>query len=89
MTPVEDTLDQRHARYGKFQDNAEIAQHLKAHMRRSLGWAELEYDQREALDMIASKIGRIIRGDPNYIDSWHDIAGFATLIVRRLNGDPL
>jgi hypothetical protein len=89
MTPVEDTLDQRHARYGKFQNNAEIAQNMKRLMRLSLGWDALEYDQAEALDMIASKIGRIIRGDPNYVDSWHDIAGFATLIVRRLNGDPL
>jgi len=34
---------------------------------------------REALEMIAHKIGRILNGDPNYADSWHDIAGYAKL----------
>ena len=28
----------------------------------------------------------IINGDPNYIDSWVDIAGYATLVADRLNG---
>lgn len=43
-------------------------------------------DQREALDMIFHKIGRIVCGDPNYADSWHDIAGYAKLVENRLNG---
>lgn len=34
--------------------------------------------------MIAGKIARIINGDPNYVDSWHDIAGYATLIEQEL-----
>ena len=44
-------------------------------------------DQLEALDMIFSKIARIINGDPNYADSWHDIAGYAKLIDDRLVAD--
>jgi hypothetical protein len=43
-------------------------------------------DQREALDMIAHKIGRILNGDPDYSDSWRDIAGYATLVADRLDG---
>jgi hypothetical protein len=43
-------------------------------------------DQQEALDMICHKIGRIINGDPDYADSWHDIAGYAQLVADRLNG---
>jgi len=44
-------------------------------------------DQWEALDMICSKISRIVNGDPDYDDSWVDIAGYAQLIVNRLRED--
>ena len=37
--------------------------------------------------MIANKIGRILNGDPNYPDSWHDIAGYATLIENELQSE--
>jgi hypothetical protein len=46
----------------------------------------MQADQREALDMIAHKIGRILNGDPDYSDSWRDIAGYATLVADRLDG---
>jgi len=36
--------------------------------------------------MNAHKIGRILNGDPNWSDSWHDIAGYAQLVANRLNG---
>lgn len=39
------------------------------------------------LEMIAHKIARILNGDPNYADNWHDIAGYATLIDLQLQGD--
>lgn len=50
-------------------------------------WEGLAPDQREALEMIAHKIGRILNGDPNYIDSWTDVAGYATLVAQRLEAD--
>lgn len=48
-------------------------------------WNSLAADQKEALEMIAHKVGRILNGDPNYDDSWIDIAGYATLVAKRLN----
>ena len=51
---------------------------------RDHGIYELSPDQAEALDMIAHKIARILNGDPNHHDHWHDIAGYATLIADRL-----
>ena len=39
--------------------------------------------------MIFHKIGRIVNGDPNYADSWHDIAGYAKLVEDRLNKENL
>lgn len=87
MSNVQNTLNEREKRYGKFMDNASTAQFIKEVMRESPMWSMLEYDQAEALDLIASKIGRMLSGDVNYIDSWHDIAGYATLVENRLNGD--
>jgi hypothetical protein len=42
--------------------------------------------QWEALEMIAHKIGRIVNGDPDYADSWIDIAGYAKLVADELQG---
>jgi hypothetical protein len=36
--------------------------------------------------MVAHKIARIINGDPNYSDSWVDVAGYAKLVADRLDG---
>lgn len=84
---IESLVAERGSRYGKFKDGAEIMQELKTVMREVDGWHNLTPSQREALDMIQHKIGRILNGDPTYDDSWKDIAGYATLIVNELNGE--
>lgn len=88
---INDSTDQliteRGSRYGKFKDGAEIMQSLKDVMRDVDSWNNLTASQKEALDMIQHKIGRILNGDPTYDDSWKDIAGYATLIVNELNGE--
>lgn len=81
------TITERGTRYGKFKGGAEIMQSLKDTMREVDGWNNLTASQKEALDMIQHKIGRILNGDPTYDDSWKDIAGYATLIVNELNGE--
>ena len=86
---VEDTLEERGARYGKFSGHAGITQNLKHVMRLHFGWGNLNSSQQEALEMIAHKIGRILNGDPSYADSWHDIAGYATLVDKQLNGQDI
>ena len=40
--------------------------------------------QQECIDMILHKIARIGTGDPNKVDHWDDIAGYATLVARYL-----
>ena len=81
---IDGTLAERGKRYGEFIDQARITQDLKQAMQRAQNWPKLPDDMREALDMIASKIARILNGDPNYVDSWHDIIGYARLIEERL-----
>lgn len=83
------TLEERGKRYGRFADHADVAQNLKQVFRVRCGlvkWSAMNPDQCEALDMIAHKLARIFNGDPNYGDSWRDIAGYATLVADRLEG---
>ena len=74
----------REARYGSFSGHARISQELKLVMVERVKWSMMQDDQREALEMIAHKIARILNGDPNYADNWIDIAGYATLVANRL-----
>lgn len=93
---IDAILEERGKRYGSFTGHAEITQRLKSVMLDGEGltqqtmarvqsrFAMLKPDQRECLEMIAHKIGRILNGDPHYEDSWRDIAGYATLVADRL-----
>jgi len=82
---ITSTLKSRGKRYGKFVDHAVISQDLQDVMRdcRPNGkevFSKLEPIQKEALMMIQHKVARILNGDPNYADNWHDIQGYAKLV---------
>ncbi len=77
------TLEERGKNYGLFQIQATTSQCIKNAMRQG-NWEKLDDDQRECLQMIAVKISRILNGNPNHHDSWHDIAGYAKLVADRL-----
>lgn len=83
---VADTLAQRGTTYGRFEDHAALSQSLKRVMHKAPGWQELPDDMREALEMVQHKIARILNGNPDYIDSWHDIQGYTALVESRLKG---
>lgn len=83
---IAEILAERGSRYGSFSGHALITQRLKCAMQETKGWNNLTDSQREALEMVAHKIGRILNGDPNYLDSWVDIVGYTQLIVDQLNG---
>lgn len=83
---IDDVLTERHSRYGNFIDGAEIIRALKREIYIRGVYRRLSADQAEAIDMIFHKIGRIATGDPNYVDSWTDIAGYAKLVADRLQG---
>jgi hypothetical protein len=85
LSGIDKTLAERGNRYGTLAENGALAQNLKSVMHRSPKWHVLSSDKAEALDMIASKISRILVGDPNYADNWHDIIGYAKLVEDKLN----
>ena len=84
MTDINQTLEERQKTHGEFITHAIISQDLASSMRGAKYWHDLECDQREALEMIAHKIARILNGNPDTHDHWHDIAGYATLVANRL-----
>lgn len=88
LNDIKATLAECGSRYGSFPEHARITQSIKDGMIVSPNWATLAPDQKEALEMIAHKVGRILNGDPNYHDSWHDIVGYAKLVADRLAPPP-
>jgi DNA-directed RNA polymerase subunit RPC12/RpoP len=81
---IEETLEKRHETYGSFDNQACMSQDLKATMGLGVNWKDLPDTHREVLEMIALKISRILTGDYNDYDTWHDIIGYAKLIERNL-----
>jgi hypothetical protein len=79
-------LDERGNTHGSFAENARISHKLKTIFRRSS--ASLTFVQREALDMIALKLSRILSGAGGFADHWRDVAGYATLAVKEIEGEP-
>lgn len=75
-------LQERGREYGEYKDVAATAQRLKRIMKQ--GGTTLPDAHQESVDMICSKLARLACGDFNKIDTWQDIAGYATLIVRHL-----
>ena len=85
------TLAERGARYGDFTDRARIADALHGILigdtpagKFNTSWGTMKPFQRQALRVIADKIARILNGDPDYIDNWHDLCGYAKLVEERL-----
>jgi hypothetical protein len=93
ITMIEQTLKERGDNYGSFHTQANLTQTLNAiitnhyastHTTSDGKPAALPNFMAEAMHMICHKIARIVNGNPLYADSWHDIAGYATLIVDIL-----
>ena len=80
---IQKTLKERQKTHGNFATHAVISQQLKAVMREH-GLLELAPDQIEALEMIAHKIARVLNGNPNHVDHWHDIGGYAKCVEDLL-----
>jgi phosphoribosylanthranilate isomerase len=88
VTAVDTVLDQRAVDYGAFKDGAALMQGIKrllADHAQKHGKTFAD-DQWEALEMIVHKMGRIVNGNPDKVDHWTDIAGYAKLVADRLEG---
>ena len=78
---IKDTLSTREGQYGKYEIVSQISQDIKKTMRQSPNYYIMPDYARESLDMIANKMARLLNGDFMLNDSWHDIGGYAALVV--------
>ena len=86
LNTVDELLATRDSSHGKYEDTAHIAQEFKSVAHAYWGAyhdRRLNNMQREAIDMICTKMGRIVAGDNNFKDHWIDIAGYAKLCADR------
>lgn len=80
---IQSTLNDREAKYGDFGELAKAIQAYKSAIRHAPSWPKMTSVQREAAEMIATKLCRIVYGDPLHFDSWYDISGYATLAAEE------
>lgn len=83
------TLKERRQTHGRYDEVSGTIQSLKQVCKEAQNWDTLIAPQKEAVEMICHKLGRILNGDPDWVDSWHDISGYATLVEKLLKGEQL
>lgn len=76
---VEQILAERQKTHGSFETHSMVCQGIKDALQASENWFKLTPTTKEALDMIAHKMARIVNGQEDFKDHWDDIAGYATL----------
>jgi len=79
---IKETLAEREVQHGSFKTHAEIEKNLRGCMRGRTD--RLTPIQQIGLGMIMHKIARILNRGNNHSDTWHDIAGYATLVERSI-----
>lgn len=87
VTDTNAILAQRGGSHGKFGDNATFHEYMLTGMQMHLngeGWNRLSARQKLSLTVMAQKIARILSGDPDFVDHWTDIEGYAKLVRVNL-----
>jgi len=86
---TEEILEQRQQTHGNYRLNAKVSQRLIDTIQYEMtpAWRELQPYQRHSIQMICMKLGRIAVGDPDEVDHWRDIAGYAELVVKELESE--
>jgi hypothetical protein len=83
-TRTEEILAEREKTHGSYSKVSVTAQRIKEILRAGPSYEGATFVQRESLDMIAAKLARIVNGNSFHEDSWADIAGYATLVVKAI-----
>lgn len=74
-----DVIQEREKTHGDFTETARLAQATKNVWRCGSNWNRLSFRQQEALDLVATKVARILSGDPDCRDHWLDLGGYLKL----------
>lgn len=80
-TEQEKVSEERGKSYGDFGKMAIVAQKLKF----IAVTKDMTSVQRESMELICTKIARLVNGDPCHRDSWFDIGAYAMLVVNNMD----
>lgn len=83
---TEALLQDRGKTHGSFAANAFYGQQLRRLFRSSQHWESMPDEHKEALDLIALKLSRILSGQSMHADHWADTAGYAKLAEKACQG---
>ncbi len=81
---IQETIIERTNTHGEFKDQASIIWRTLAIWERSPNWVKLPPFMKEAMHMTLHKYGRVMVGDFEFVDHWHDVVGYNQLVVDRL-----
>lgn len=84
---IETILAERGATYGEYPVGAKIAIDMFDVAQASPSYRKMTAAQQYAVFMILAKLSRALNGDPNHVDDWSDVVGYATLVLKTLTGD--
>lgn len=84
MSEIEAILNERGSRYGDFGTQAKAAQAIRDAFKNTPNWSLLPPYMREGLDLVATKISRMLCGDLLYLDNVVDIIGYMTLVKEEM-----
>lgn len=86
---TEGLIETRGQTHGDYSNTSKYIQQLKTiaygayFERRQRNQPALTSQQKESLEMILHKCGRILSGDASFADHWADIAGYALLANKE------
>lgn len=84
MSNIEKILEERQSSHGDYGVQSKVTEAIKDILLEA-GYKQLPWYVRNALDLIATKIGRLVCGDYKHADHYDDIAGYAQLVKKEIS----
>jgi hypothetical protein len=82
---LDDDLRTKQVTNGPFEDMSQLSQALKFALRRGRNWEPMGPESKEALELIATHLAKILVGDANEAKHWNDIATLARIRGKALD----
>ena len=83
-----DIIKERAKTHGDYKSTSAWSQSLKDMFRSGGNWHNMNDGQKEALEMIAVKLARLLNGNPQFPDHWDDISGYGKLGANSIERVP-
>jgi hypothetical protein len=81
-------IQEREKTHGDYKVQSVWSQTLKDMLRSTPNWGYMNDGQKEALELIATKLARLTHGDCNFLDHPKDIGGYADLYAMSIDLTP-